>query len=604
MNLEHVAHAIPDLLRGIDPRRTIIMTRDLLPMARATAFGSVALIIVLLAAGCANGGTAPSVPSAASRSTDVRLAAENRHLVNPSPAPQSLCIGGAKYKTTQDDEFDNDVMLNAESSDFIMSTPAPNGAIWATKALGFANGGTRNNIGIDDAFYTNSTIAPGYNPFTIGKGSLGITAEPIPKPYATSTAWAGAHWFSGVLAGPAQTYGYIEVSARVPNLQGFWPAPLWLLGLAGDDGKGDGYEELDAAEIFGNVLGANVVQQTQVFNQNDNPPHNLVRWYVEPNPQSTYHKYGVLWTPSTVSYYIDRVPMSPAYPNAANGPANPLIILQVYAASYGGAQPPANKTPRTMNLDYYRWYQATGAGCSPTAIATPPATYPSPTPLPQQTPLPGAPAIVQKTGVLDYPNAAPYNAVFANAPPKGDVLLAILVAGVAVTPPAGWVQISGLSNSPGFQMYAGAVGLNGLNSSATYSFGINSGIIEALDVSGASTSNPGIAGSDPPYQVLTAVTRSLTVPKSGGMLLSIWAGYSNATAGFAAITEQLPPARFEQPVTYRLNNPFSNGLVSLRVSQAIGDPFDVSQPYTVVGTSAVFGDWAFDGDLVWFSPRN
>jgi hypothetical protein len=531
------------------------------------------------------------------------VSATRRPQSNPSPSPQSLCIGGTLYRTAEDDEFSQDKTLNY-TNNFIASTPAPDGAIWSSKALGFADGGRRNNIGVDDAFYTNPLIGPGFDPFAISGGALNITTEPIPKPY-TPKAFHGAHWLSGVLEGPALTYGYVEVSAKEPNLQGFWPAPLWLLGLDGDDGKGHGYEELDVNELFGNSLGASVVQQTQVFSPTDSPPRDYVRWYVDPNPSTAYHTYGVLWTPSTVSYYIDRQSSSPAYPNAANGPANPLIILQVFAAKYGGAQPPATKKPQTMHLKYYRWYQTKGASCSPTVVATPPPTYPPPTPGPKSTPVPNAPVVTQNSGVIDYPVTEPMSGVIEQPPQNGDLLLAFILADAPVTPPTGWTEIDGQNLGGDFQMYAGSVGSNGLGPATSYSFGSDSGIIELLDISGAPASDPGLVGQDPEFPVLTNIGRSVSVPQAGGLLLSAWTGYTDLATGFEAIGEILPTGQFENPLSYSLNNAISiGGSASMRVSQIIGDPFSVPQPYTIVGTSAVLGDWGFDGDVIWVRPAN
>ncbi len=284
-------------------------------------------------------------------------------------AGQSLCVGGTLYSTTQDDEFSQDKTLNYSPA-LIMSTPQPNGAIWSSRALGFASDHSRNNIGTDDAYYTDPTRGLGpYSPYSLSGGALNIRTERVPAAYATAAPLLGAHWLSGLLESPAQTYGYVEVSARVPNLQGFFPAALWLVGLAGDDGKGDGYEELDVNEMFGLALPLSTVQQTQTFSPSGQPPSNFVRTVVSPNPGTTFHTYGMLWTPSVVRFFIDRKPTSPDYANAANGPANAIINLGVFTQDTWSPGP-ANNDPQTMSLHYYRWYQATHTRCSPSIIPT------------------------------------------------------------------------------------------------------------------------------------------------------------------------------------------------------------------------------------------
>lgn len=283
--------------------------------------------------------------------------------------PALLCVGGQQYQTTLDDEFEQDTALKF-TSQRILATPAPDGAIWSSTYMW----GRTSNKGTDDAYYTDPAQGfGGYNPFSLSGGALNIAAEPVPQPYATASALSvdgvRRHWLSGVLVGPAHTYGYVEVSAKEPNLQGFWPAPLWLWGLHGNDGHDNGYEELDANEIVGSANPRSTVQQTQHFSLSRQPPPNVTKTVVRPDPDAAYHRYGVLWTPAFVQFFIDRKPTSPRFANAANGPANPIIILQVFAPNTW-SPPPPSATPQTLRLRYFRWYQSTGANCSHSDIGS------------------------------------------------------------------------------------------------------------------------------------------------------------------------------------------------------------------------------------------
>jgi beta-glucanase (GH16 family) len=116
-------------------------------------------------------------------------------------------------------------------------------------------------------------------------------------------------------------------------------------------------------------LPPSTVQQTQTFSPTKEPPPNYVRRLVSPDPGQTFHTYGVLWTPAVVRFFIDRRPTSPDYANAANGPANAVIDLGVFA-QHAWSPPPRNKSPRRLSLHYYRWYQSTNASCSPANIPT------------------------------------------------------------------------------------------------------------------------------------------------------------------------------------------------------------------------------------------
>jgi beta-glucanase (GH16 family) len=287
-----------------------------------------------------------------------------------TPTPATLCIGGSAYAPTQDDEFSRDKTVRY-SPNLIQATPQPNGAIWSSRAWDFADDGARNNIGTDDAYYTDPTRGLGpYTPFSLGNGALTITAVPVPQAYATAAPLDGAHWLSGLLESPTQTYGYIEVSAAVPNTQGEFSAPLWLLGPFGSDGNGNGYEEIDVNEMFGTEAPSNVLFQTEhtIAPAPGSPTVvNHVPVEVEMNQGTAFHTYGVLWTPSVVRFYVDRQPTAPDYPNGANGPMHAIINLGVFTEDTWAPGPP-NGNPLTMSLQYYRWYQTSGSSCSPSQM--------------------------------------------------------------------------------------------------------------------------------------------------------------------------------------------------------------------------------------------
>jgi len=139
--------------------------------------------------------------------------------------------------------------------------------MWATKLPW----GRTNNAGTDDAYYTDPSQGfGGYNPFSFSGSAISITAEPVPAAYADapelSIDGTKRHWLSGALAGPPQTYGYAEVSAKEPNLQGFWPAPLWLWGTSGKQPfTPPAFQELDVNELFGNAYPKSTVQQTLLY---------------------------------------------------------------------------------------------------------------------------------------------------------------------------------------------------------------------------------------------------------------------------------------------------------------------------------------------------
>jgi hypothetical protein len=290
----------------------------------------------------------------------------------PSPTPSTpshrLCVLGSQYATVQDDEFNEDASLKYTTQP-IAATPPPNGVLWSTWQH------QPYNYGINDTYYADPTqpYFGGYNPFSM-KDGLNITAEPVPAQYANDPVLTFGgylhHWLSGQLVGPPLSYGYVEVKAKEPNIQGLWPAPVWLV-TTNYEAVGDGppnLVELDANEIFG---GGSIVRQTIHYGYNPSIPgeQQQTSKLMVPDPSTSYHTYGILWTPTTSQFFIDRVANSPAYHTVSTGPMYSMIDLAVFAKGTW-APPPTVTTPQTMNLQYFRWYQTTGQSCSPSNVSS------------------------------------------------------------------------------------------------------------------------------------------------------------------------------------------------------------------------------------------
>lgn len=263
----------------------------------------------------------------------------------------------------QDDEFATDSALSTSPRAVPVAQSQSPKITWSTQ-FNWGGGAFYNNGGTDDAYYEDPTLASALNPFTIGSGALGITASPLATPTTPPDGFP-RHWGSGNLTAPPITYGYFEIQAKLPALQGFWPA-FWLHPANGDSFlNGATAAEYDGAEIFGNAYPSGTVQQTAISSYSPS-----VAQYVQtgvPSAGSSYHTYGILWTSTAVSFYIDRVAKTPVWRNLTNGPESAMLTLQVFASGTW-APPPAATTAETMYVTYYRAYQSTQAACSPAVI--------------------------------------------------------------------------------------------------------------------------------------------------------------------------------------------------------------------------------------------
>jgi len=160
------------------------------------------------------------------------------------------------------------------------------------------------------------------NPFKTGQGGLVITAERIGEDQAGNLP--GFQFTSGLLTTRqsfTQLYGYFEMRGKVPAGKHLLPA-FWLLA---DDRHWP--QELDVMEAPGHVPG--MIQTTLHWEEGGKSRQSACR-----NPLGGFdqasHRYGALWTPERVIYYIDRKPVAQvATPASFTKPMYMILNLAV-----------------------------------------------------------------------------------------------------------------------------------------------------------------------------------------------------------------------------------------------------------------------------------
>lgn len=164
-------------------------------------------------------------------------------------------------------------------------------------------------------------------------------------------------------------YGRLEFRALVPEAQGFWPA-AWLLGnnIATVDwpgcGEQDVLERIDAAGNpdwnAGSVHGTGFTGGTGLGTN-----------YYFPSGQTAaqWHTYGMIWSPGSVSYYVDNPNLPYATYTPANlsgltgavwpfdgGQSNFIILNLAIGGSWPGSPDQTTPFPSEMLVDYVRIY--------------------------------------------------------------------------------------------------------------------------------------------------------------------------------------------------------------------------------------------------------
>jgi hypothetical protein len=163
-------------------------------------------------------------------------------------------------------------------------------------------------------------------------------------------------------------YGRIEFSAAVPEAQGFWPA-AWLLGnnIATVNwpacGEMDVLERVNAAASpdwnAGSIHGTGFTGGTGLGTMYNFPAGQTA---------STFHTYGMIWSPGSVAYYVD----DPSHPFVIyipsnvtaiggvwpfdGGQSNFIILNLAIGGDYPGPPDSSTPFPSDMLVDYVRIY--------------------------------------------------------------------------------------------------------------------------------------------------------------------------------------------------------------------------------------------------------
>ncbi|WP_299958383.1 glycoside hydrolase family 16 protein [Acidocella sp.] len=247
--------------------------------------------------------------------------------------PGTVGVGAAPvldlsgYRISFDDEFKK-FDISAQGPDRVWTAHTP----W--------------NGDFGDATFGNP--GPG-GPFSLTAQGLAITATRQPN----------GKWVSGLICsvnkdgsgqvGFSQQYGYFEMKAMLPSGPGTWPA-FWLIGKD----KSSYAAEIDVIEYYGGF--------TKYFHTTEhvwvNGKNKLLRTKMVKVPggslSSSYNKFGVLITPETTSFYLNRheywrTPTPPEY-------RQPMYILANLALG-GGWSVDGLISPQVMRIAYIKVYQ-------------------------------------------------------------------------------------------------------------------------------------------------------------------------------------------------------------------------------------------------------
>ncbi|MEX2963924.1 ADP-ribosylglycohydrolase family protein [Microbulbifer sp. TYP-18] len=205
-------------------------------------------------------------------------------------------------------------------------------------------------------------------------------------------------------------YGRIEVSARLPQGQGIWPA-IWMLPTEWRYGGWPHSGEIDIMEaINSNAAGGNRIYGTLHYGEAwPNNKYTSAHYDPPGNVWEDFHQYAIEWERDEIRWYLDGIhygtqrPATDDQPGwytyrpqaeaddtrlaAAGAPFDQpfhLILNLAVGGNWPGEPDDNTVFPQTLAIDYVRVYRCTGgdAGGRGCASSIDPKVKPAGTPLP------------------------------------------------------------------------------------------------------------------------------------------------------------------------------------------------------------------------------
>jgi beta-glucanase (GH16 family) len=208
----------------------------------------------------------------------------------------------------------------------------------------------------DDHIWYDGPPSPAWTNFqTAESGILNLRSS-------ASYTYPGGNWpintISTFTSGKSFKYGYFEARMKWTAGQGSWPA-FWLIRTDWAQGSGacPGFAgELDVFEGQGsepNVFYGTVHKDSACSDDQQN----INNWQpTSTNLTAGFHTYSALWTPTTITWYLDGVTLMSA-PTYSTDNAPMFLLLQQWTGGWDGDPTATTPDPMDNQVDYVDVWQ-------------------------------------------------------------------------------------------------------------------------------------------------------------------------------------------------------------------------------------------------------
>lgn len=196
----------------------------------------------------------------------------------------------------------------------------------------------------------------------VSDGTLKIVAK---KESSNGAEYTSGRLVTRNISGAQFKYGYIEMSAKIPNDAGVWPA-FWMLDNDIYDSPNPevwpGSGEIDIMETSVNLWKSDVVYGTLHCQAGHGDSPVFTQGTSLSFSDGEFHTYAVDWDDDHIDWYYDNVKVFTYTPANYENDAWPFcddfyIILNLAVGGNLGGAVPANFVSSTMEVDYVRVWQ-------------------------------------------------------------------------------------------------------------------------------------------------------------------------------------------------------------------------------------------------------
>ncbi len=241
------------------------------------------------------------------------------------------------YQLVWSDEFETDGALNLDK--WALETFAPNNGSWFNNELQHYTDRT------DNAFISNGTLK------LVAKKEE-YTSTGTTKEYTSARLNSKFHF----------TYGKVEVKAKLPRMQGTWPA-IWALGT---NIESVGWPKCGEIDMMEQLFEDHLMVQSAIHVQGRYGNDPALKQLNVSDVTENFHVYGMIWDEQKIDFTVDGNVFFTYNPEDRSDDFWPFyedqfLLLNVAVGGALGGEVTPEFTQDQMEVDYVRVYQLKAA---------------------------------------------------------------------------------------------------------------------------------------------------------------------------------------------------------------------------------------------------